>query len=72
MSKVLVGKCLLLKYLNRKHMTQTDLAEATGISKTQINGYISKTRLMSLANAKLIAHVMKCHIDDLYEWKIME
>jgi putative transcriptional regulator len=72
MTKCTIGKCLLLKILNRKRMTQTNLSDLTGISKTQISEYIANTRKMSLANAKLIAHVLKCHIDDLYEWKIKE
>lgn len=72
MSKCLVGKCLLQNLLNRRHMTQVDLSDLTGISKTQISEYIANTRKMSLANAKLIAYVLKCHMDDLYEWKIKE
>jgi putative transcriptional regulator len=67
-----IGKCLLLNILNRKRMTQVDLSDLTGISKTQISEYIGNTRKMSLANAKLIAYHLKCHIDDLYEWKIQE
>lgn len=72
MPSITIGKCLLPKLLNRKRMTQADLSDKTGISKTQISEYIGNTRKMSLANAKLIAHVLKCHIDDLYEWKIKE
>lgn len=70
MSKNIIGKCLLPNLLRRKHMTQADLSEITGISKTQINEYIANTRMMSLGNAKLIAHALKCNIDDLYRWKI--
>ncbi|RYI30522.1 XRE family transcriptional regulator [Bacillus infantis] len=70
MSKDIVGKCLLLKLLNRRYMTQVDLSEKTGISKQQINEYISNNRLMTIYNAKLIAEALDCNIDDLYEWKI--
>jgi putative transcriptional regulator len=70
MPKCIIGKCLLLNILNRKRMSQVDLSEVTGISKTQISEYISDSRRMSLPNAKLIAHALNCHIDDLYEWKI--
>ena len=67
---IIIGKCLLLDILNRKRMTQADLAAMTGIARTQINEYIANTRKMSLVNAKLIAYVLRCHIDDLYEWEI--
>lgn len=70
MSKVVIGKCLLIHLLIKRHMTQSDLADKTGIAKTQINEYIANTRKMSLQNAKIIANVLACHIDDLYEWKI--
>jgi putative transcriptional regulator len=72
MTKCIVGKCLLLTILNKRGMSQVDLSIKTGISKTQINEYINGTRKMSLANAKLIAHVLRCHIDDLYQWSIKE
>jgi putative transcriptional regulator len=72
MSKCIIGKCLLLNILNKKHMTQVDLADMTGISKTQISEYIANTRKMSLSNAILIACVLKCHVEDLYSFKIQE
>jgi putative transcriptional regulator len=64
------GKCLLLNLLSKRCMTQADLATITGISKTQINEYIANTRKMSLANAYLISQALRCHIEDLYQWKI--
>jgi putative transcriptional regulator len=64
------GKCLLLNLLERRRMTQSDLAAITGISKTQINEYIANTRKMSLANAYIISRALRCHIEDLYNWKI--
>jgi DNA-binding XRE family transcriptional regulator len=70
MHKCFIGKCLLLHILNRKHMTQADLSDSTGISKTQISEYINNSRKMSLSNAFLIACVLKCHVEDLYDYKI--
>lgn len=70
--RVEIGKCLLLKILHSKKMSQVDLVALTGISKTQINEYINNSRKMSLSNAKLIAHCLHVHIDNLYEWKIKE
>lgn len=70
MPKDIIGKCLLLEILKRADMSQIELSELTGISKQQINEYISNSRTMSLFNAKIIAHVLKCSIDDLYEWEL--
>jgi putative transcriptional regulator len=64
------GKCLLLNLLEKRRLTQADIAAMTGISKTQINEYISNTRRMSLANAYLISCALKCHVEELYTWKI--
>lgn len=69
MSRSIIGKCLLADLLRQRGMTQADLSDRTGISKTQINEYIGNTRIMSLGNAKLIAQSLKCHIDDLYRWR---
>lgn len=66
----IIGKCLLQKLLNDRRMTQTELADKTGIDHRQINSYIKSKRIMSLGNAKLIAFALKCSIDDLYEWNI--
>lgn len=63
------GKCLLLNLLHRRGWTQADLADRTGISKTQINEYITNTRRMSLANSYIISRALHCHIEDLYSWK---
>lgn len=72
MTKCIVGKCLLLHILNLKRMTQADLSDLTGISKTQISGYISNSRKMSLSNAILISCVLKVNTQELYEYKIQE
>jgi transcriptional regulator with XRE-family HTH domain len=66
------GKCLLLELLNRSYMTQDDLATKTCIDPAQISKYINNKRYMTMKNAALIAHALKCNIDDLYEWTIKE
>lgn len=50
-------------------MTQTDLATAMGITVQQINKYVSNRQTMSLKVAKNIAAIVKCQVDDLYEWE---
>jgi putative transcriptional regulator len=72
MQMCIIGKCQLLKILNRKHMTQADLSCLTGISKTQISEYISNNRRMSLTNAFLIACVLRVHVEELYDYKITQ
>jgi DNA-binding XRE family transcriptional regulator len=53
-------------------MSQADLSDLTCISKTQISEYISNNRKMSLPNAILIACVLRIHVEDLYEYKIIQ
>lgn len=63
-----VGKCLLADRLRRTGISQQRLAELTGIRKTQISDYVHNRRVMNIRNAKTIATVLNCHIDDLYEF----
>lgn len=70
MRRNIIGRCLLQQLLDERHMSQLHLAVVTGIHKSQINEYCSNVRVMSLQNAKIIAHHLKCHVDDLYEWHI--
>jgi transcriptional regulator with XRE-family HTH domain len=63
------SKCLLASRLKKVDLTQEQLAEITGIPKSQISEYANFRHTMSLKTAKTIAHVLNCNIDDLYEWK---
>lgn len=64
-----VGKCLLRDRLLDADLTQTELAEITYIPKSQISEYVNDKHVMSLETAKAISYVLKCNIEDLYEWK---
>lgn len=65
-----VGKCRLRKLLKERKISQNELASKVGMSKQQINDYISgHTASMSLKTAKNIAHALGCHIEELYEWE---
>lgn len=64
------GRCLLLEILDKKRLTQADLASMTNISRSQINEYINNVRHMSFKNAAIIARVLNCRMEDLYEWKL--
>jgi len=70
MARSIVGRCLLQKLLHKRGLTQSDLSEKTGISTSQISDYINHRRIMTLQTAKRIAYVLRCHIDDLYEWHL--
>ena len=72
MTSVRVGKCLLSNKLSTFGMTQQQLADKMGKSKTQISDYATGRTLMSLTTAKNIANVLGCHADDLYEWVVVE
>ncbi|MFE7820545.1 helix-turn-helix transcriptional regulator [Priestia megaterium] len=64
-----VGKCRLKILLKERRITQNEFASMMGMSKQQINDYITgHTATMSLKTAKNIAHKLDCSIDDLYEW----
>jgi transcriptional regulator with XRE-family HTH domain len=63
-----VGKCVISDRLDKLGISQQDLADLSGMSKQQISDYINNRKKLSLRNAKRIASILKCHIDDLYEW----
>lgn len=67
-----VGKCLLSDRLSQARMTQQELADKLGVTKQQIHHYTSNNRIMTLPIAKNIAVVLRCEIDDLYEWNLVE
>lgn len=62
-----VGRCRLPELLAKQGMTQRDLANRTGLSPTQVSDFVTRRRVMSLPSAMLIAGVLHCRIDDLYE-----
>lgn len=64
-----VGKCLLGDRLKQVDLTQSQLAERTNIPKSQISEYVNNKHVMSLESARIIAFVLNCHIEELYQWK---
>jgi DNA-binding XRE family transcriptional regulator len=67
-----VGRCLLQDRLDERDMEQVELAALMNVSKQQINKYATNKQKMSLKVAKNISIILKCSIDDLYEWIIEE
>ncbi|AZV43624.1 hypothetical protein BAOM_3015 [Peribacillus asahii] len=72
MIEIQLGKCLLFDLLKKRGWTQIALSDKTGIKKSQISAYIHNKQFMSLKTAILIASVLDCHVDDLYEYQIVE
>lgn len=63
------GKCLLRSRLEKAKISQIDLAKRVNLSPQMISHYLANRKLMSLDNAKSIADVLNCRIEDLYEWE---
>lgn len=64
-----IVRCRIPDLLFRIGRTQSWLAEETGISKQRISAYVNLRVVMTIQIAKIIANVLKCNIDDLYEWR---
>lgn len=64
-----VGKPKLADLLRKADMTQAELSELTGIPKSSISGYVKGDHIMSLVSAYRISRVLKCNIENLYNWK---
>jgi transcriptional regulator with XRE-family HTH domain len=64
-------KCLLGDLLKKADLSQIRFSELTGIPKSQISEYVNDKHVMSLETAKIISHVLKCPIEDLYVWEMV-
>lgn len=69
MAHIEAGRCLLSQLRNKKSMTQQELADLTTISRSQISAYENNRYVMNISDAKSIADILGCKIDELYEWK---
>lgn len=55
----------LYRIMQRKHITQQELANRTGITQQQISSYITGKRLPSFYNIDKIAKALDCSVDEL-------
>lgn len=64
-------RCRIPELLSRLKQTQEWLAAETGHSKQQLSDIINMRdgRVLTVRKARKLALRLKCHIDDLYEWK---
>ena len=67
-----VKRCHLRNLLKQIGMTQTELSELSGKAEAKISDYCNNKAIMSLRTAALIAHIVGCNIDDLYEFDFGE
>jgi transcriptional regulator with XRE-family HTH domain len=72
MAALRIGRCLLSDLLNEARLSQVEFALMVGMSESTISHYVTKRRIMSLENAKIIAEALSVPIDDLYEWQKVE
>lgn len=63
-----VGRCLLRDLLDEAKMEQTELARRLNVTPPQINKYVNDVQGMSYEIAKNISSILKCNMEDLYEW----
>jgi plasmid maintenance system antidote protein VapI len=63
-----VGRCLLREHLNNARLTQSELAAILDITVQQVNKYVTGRQMMSYQTAKNISVVVRCRMEDLYEW----
>ena len=62
-----VGKCLLLDLLNKRRMTQNDLAIELGVSRQRVNALVHNRAVMSFETALNISKILHCDMEELYE-----
>jgi len=63
-----LGRCRLRSILELKQITQTELANRTGLKPQKISDYVNNRQYMSMMNAARIAKALGVSIDDLYYW----
>ena len=61
------GRCQVNRLLKEIDMTQAELARRTGINKRAISYFCNDERPMYYYQARLIAKVIGCKLDDIYE-----
>lgn len=59
-------KCNISDFLNKKGMTQRELADAVGTTEVSISRYVSGERMPKATTCIQIAKVLGCNVEDLY------
>lgn len=59
-------KCNISEFLNKKGMTQRELADAVGTTEVSISRYVSGERIPKATTCIQISKVLGCNVEDLY------
>ncbi|MCO0597428.1 helix-turn-helix transcriptional regulator [Peribacillus butanolivorans] len=59
---------MLRELRESRGLTQQQLADRIGCSKSTISDYENLRNIMLVSTAKVIADELNCRIDDLYAW----
>ncbi|WP_280754178.1 helix-turn-helix transcriptional regulator [Paenibacillus sp. LBL] len=62
------GRCLLKQRLAQRRMTQSELSRRTGYSRQLISHYANNRAYMSPGAMRTISYVLRCDMEDLYDW----
>lgn len=68
--EVAITKCLLRDRRQAADLTQAQLAELIGVSKTRISEYENGEVNMTVLTAKKLAIACNCDIEELFEFKV--
>ncbi|MFS0594197.1 helix-turn-helix transcriptional regulator [Cytobacillus horneckiae] len=63
-----VGKCRLNEILEKRKMSQVELAYKLGMKKQQINAYAKNETIMSYRTAKNISFQLNVQMEELYDF----
>jgi DNA-binding XRE family transcriptional regulator len=63
-----LGRCLLLQLLAKRGLSQSEFARRMGVPRQTVNKWIRKHDVMNLETAYRAANVLRCRIEELYEW----
>jgi transcriptional regulator with XRE-family HTH domain len=62
------GRSRLPELLAARHMSQAEFARKIDLTEGFVSQLISGKSKFSLITAKMAADILKCTVDDLYEW----
>ena len=69
---IVIERCHLYDIIYDRGLTPQQFADMIGASKTQLSDYNSLRYLIGMKNALLYSKVLKCSIDDLYTYRVVE
>lgn len=68
MADPIYGKSRLPELLKKRRMSQAEFSRRLDVSEAYVTQIIKGKMRFSLIKAKSAANILKCSIEDLYEW----